>query len=158
MVKPTVTRTMNPLPFGDLEPKRFEDLVRALIYDFRRWRTLEATGRSGSDRGYDARGYEIVEASAPNDELSDEEKQITGSDRIWLIQCKREDRIGPTLAASHLAAIEIGTDEVYGMIFAASCDFSLVTREVIRSWARERNISEVHVWGKGEQLDHRYRE
>ena len=55
-----VTRTNNPLPFQDLEPKRFEDLVRQLAYDFRTWRSLEATGRAGSDDGFDARGLEIV--------------------------------------------------------------------------------------------------
>lgn len=33
-----ITRTMNPLPFQDLEPKRFEDLVRQLAYDFKPWR------------------------------------------------------------------------------------------------------------------------
>jgi hypothetical protein len=37
-----------PLHFEDLEPHRFEDLVRRLIYDFRPWRQLEATGRSGA--------------------------------------------------------------------------------------------------------------
>jgi hypothetical protein len=52
-----------PLPFTDLEPKRFEDLVRQLVYDFRPWRRLEATGRSGSDDGFDARALEIVEAT-----------------------------------------------------------------------------------------------
>lgn len=45
-----------------MEPKRFEDLVRQLDYDFKPWRKLEATGRSGSDDGFDARGYEIVGA------------------------------------------------------------------------------------------------
>jgi hypothetical protein len=37
----TPTRTYNPLPFTDLEPKRFEDLVRQLVYDFRPWRRLD---------------------------------------------------------------------------------------------------------------------
>jgi hypothetical protein len=53
-----VTRTTDPFPFGDLEPKCFEDLVRQLAYDFKPWRRLEATGKSGSDNGFDARGYE----------------------------------------------------------------------------------------------------
>lgn len=48
-LKPTTTRTLNPLPFQDLEPHRFEDLVRQLAYDLRRWKSLEATGRGGSD-------------------------------------------------------------------------------------------------------------
>ena len=43
------TKTLNPLHFEDLEPHRFEDLVRQLAYDFRNWRSLEPTGfRPGS--------------------------------------------------------------------------------------------------------------
>ncbi len=34
-MKPNATRTYNLLPFQDLEPKRFEDLIRQLVYDFR---------------------------------------------------------------------------------------------------------------------------
>src|SRR3954468_14268806 len=96
----TPTRTYNPLPFTDLEPKRFEDLVRQLVYDFRSWRRLEATGRSGSDDGFDARGLEVVEAPdavAPvgQDELDDETAVDGTADRLWLIQCKRERTITP---------------------------------------------------------------
>jgi hypothetical protein len=58
-MKPLPTRTLNPLPFGDLEPHRFEDLIRQLAYDLRRWTSLEATGRSGSDEGIDIRGTEL---------------------------------------------------------------------------------------------------
>jgi len=46
-MKPSTTKTLNPLPFQDLEPHRFEDLVRQLAYDFRRWKSLEAVGRGG---------------------------------------------------------------------------------------------------------------
>ncbi len=53
-----VTRTINPLSFGDLEPKRFEDIVRSLMYSFKNWHSLELTGRSGSDDGFDIRGWE----------------------------------------------------------------------------------------------------
>lgn len=49
------TRTLNPLHFEDLEPHRFEDLVRQLIYDFRHWQSIEATGRLGADEGVDSR-------------------------------------------------------------------------------------------------------
>ena len=34
MPKPTTTRTLGPLHYEDLEPHRFEDLVRSLLYDF----------------------------------------------------------------------------------------------------------------------------
>ena len=56
--KPRVTRTHGQLHFEDLDPHRFEDLVRELIYDFRDWQTIEATGRSGNDAGIDIRAYE----------------------------------------------------------------------------------------------------
>ena len=57
---PTTTRTFNPLPFEHWELKRFEGLVQQLPYEFRPWRQLEATGRTGSDDGFDAQGFEIV--------------------------------------------------------------------------------------------------
>src|SRR5262245_14263936 len=96
MLTPT-TRTLNPLPFNVLEPKRFEDLVRQLAYDFRRWRMLEATGRTGSDEGYDARGFEISidDADVDVEAQDDESIPVRAADRIWLIQCKRERVIGP---------------------------------------------------------------
>jgi hypothetical protein len=154
MPTPT-TRTLNPLPFNVLEPKRFEDLVRQLAYDFRRWRMLEATGRTGSDEGYDARGFEITTDDADIDDQDDDDSlPVRTADRIWLIQCKRERAIGPTKMRHYLG--EIADDEargLYGIIFAAACDFSIATRDVLHKWSREHGISEVQVWGKGEIED-----
>lgn len=48
-----VTRTINPIHFEDLEPHRFEDLIRQLMYDFKDWKSIEATGKLGSDDGID---------------------------------------------------------------------------------------------------------
>ena len=53
-------KTIGPLHFEDLEPHRFEDLVRQLAYDFRSWRDIEAVGRRGVDEGIDIRATEIV--------------------------------------------------------------------------------------------------
>jgi hypothetical protein len=47
--KPHIARTYAPIHFDDLDPHRFEDLVRELIYDFKEWQAIEATGRAGSD-------------------------------------------------------------------------------------------------------------
>lgn len=66
-MKPRTTRTLNRLPFHDLEPHRFEDLVRGLAHSFREWRSLEDTGRAGDDDGIDIRGTEaapVTEAGA----------------------------------------------------------------------------------------------
>ena len=155
MPTPT-TRTLNPLPFNVLEPKRFEDLVRQLAYGFRRWRMLEATGRMGSDEGYDARGFEITtdDADVDVETQDDDSMPVRTTDRIWLIQCKRERSIGPAKMRQYLG--EIADHEahgLYGIIFAAACDFSMTTCEVLRNWCRDHGISEVHVWGKGEIED-----
>jgi hypothetical protein len=43
----TVTRSLHPLPFENLDPRRFEDLIRQLAYDFRRWDAHHDAGRNG---------------------------------------------------------------------------------------------------------------
>lgn len=156
----TPTRTTNPLPFQDLDPKRFEDLVRQLAYEFRPWRRLEATGRSGSDEGFDARGLEIVDVAGEAERLTgedDDDAEGVGAavtDRLWLIQCKRERVIGPAKAVAHLDEIALSADDpLYGLIFAAACDFSKKTRDAILTWCRAKGIAEVQVWGKGELED-----
>ena len=45
-----VTKTLGPLHFEDLEPHRFEDLVRELVYDFKDWQSIGATTGSSSER------------------------------------------------------------------------------------------------------------
>ncbi|CAI2505372.1 Uncharacterised protein [Serratia proteamaculans] len=147
-----VTKTINPLPFQDLEPKRFEDLIRQLIYDFRVWGRLEATGRSGADEGFDARGIESV--NPPNDIDSDNSVSDNDNERVWLIQCKREKSITPQKLISHLKEIKlIDNPQLHGVIFAASCDFSKKTRDVFHTWAKENGISESIIWGKAELED-----
>ena len=58
MARSNITRTLGPIHFEDLDPRRFEDLVRELAYDFRDWQSIEATGRGGNDDGFDIRAYE----------------------------------------------------------------------------------------------------
>src|SRR6185295_2313037 len=92
-MKPTTTRTLNPLPFQDLEPHRFEDLVRQLAYDLRRWKSLEPLGRSGSDEGLDIRAIELVRVQENVDD--DEDFEPTFEERLWIFQCKREKSLAP---------------------------------------------------------------
>ena len=157
-----VTKTVNPLHLEDLEPHRFEDLVRQLLYDFRRWRRLEATGRSGADDGFDARGWEIVasEDSEPvtpalNDAAEDDSLPSSpAEDRLWLIQCKRERKIGPSHIAQYVADIpEDEAKNLHGTLFAAACDFSKKARDAFREACAARGIEEWHLWGKAEIED-----
>src|SRR5258708_13602148 len=151
----TPTRTYNPLPFTDLEPKRFEDLVRQLVYDFRPWRRLEATGRSGSDDGFDARAAEIVQLLEPEHDEEEEDEAYAGTaDRLWLIQCKRERTIGPSKLKSYLGEIKLSPHKkLHGIIFAAACDFSKASRDAFFAWCRAQGINEAFIWGKGELED-----
>jgi hypothetical protein len=152
-------RTIGPLHLEDLEPHRFEDLIRQLLYDFRPWRALESTGRSGADEGFDARGWEAVRpATVESERAGDEEEEdipeSVGEDRVWLIQCKREKVIGPKKLMSYLDDIpEEERGKPYGIVFAAACDFSKNARDAFRERTREFGFSEAYLWGKGEIED-----
>ena len=52
------TRTLGPLHFEDLEPHRFEDLVRQLIYDIKPWRHSAMMG-TGSPLGEQTSGHDV---------------------------------------------------------------------------------------------------
>ncbi|SFR74957.1 Restriction endonuclease [Mitsuaria sp. PDC51] len=157
----TTTKTLGPLHFEDLEPKRFEDLVRQLAYEFKPWRKLEATGRSGSDDGFDARGYEIVggdttqRSSDGETEVVDETAVREGAeDRLWLIQCKRERAIGPKALTDYLDGVVLSPDEqLYGIVFTAAADFSKKARDDFAKKCKAMGLQEWHLWGKAELED-----
>jgi hypothetical protein len=88
------TKTINPLHFEDLEPHRFEDLVRRLLYSFRDWNNIEATGRAGFDEGFDIRAWEKgTVVTNVDDEGEEGEHALEG--RLWQVQGKREKTITP---------------------------------------------------------------
>src|SRR6266545_3550830 len=134
------TRTTNRLPFTELEPHRFEDLVRQLLQGFRPWRSVEAIGRAGSDRGSDIRAYEAVPGS---------------DDRLWLVQCKREQAsIGPSRVQTIVEeAIQDDAETPYGFLLAAASDFSRDSRDRFSSELTSRGVQEVHLWGRAELED-----
>ena len=154
VARPHTTRTLGPLHLEDLEPHRFEDLIRQLIYDFRPWRSLEATGRTGSDDGFDARGWDAGGSppASPDDGIDDEDDPP--GDRQWLVQCKRERTITPKKLAEYVDAIpEAERSDLYGIIFASACDFSKASRDVFREKTRALGVLESQLWGKGEIED-----
>jgi len=157
-VTATPTRTLNPLPFGDLEPHRFEDLVRQLAYDLRQWKSVEATGRSGSDDGIDIRAVEVVPASPPHERDSDQESDETGDaetvERTWIFQCKREKALPPNRVRSAVAeSLPAGAPPPHGFVLAAACDVSKKARDIFRAEMVHRGVEEFHIWARGELED-----
>lgn len=154
-MKPATTRTLNPLPFQDLEPHRFEDLIRQLAYDLRHWKSLEATGRSGSDEGLDIRGIEIrsVDQEPVNHETEEEDMPLL-EERLWVFQCKREKSFSSKkikdVVDSSLASLAVPP---HGFVLAVACDISKKTRDSFREEMVARGIEEFAIWAKGELED-----
>lgn len=144
------TRTLNPLPFHDLEPHRFEDLIRQLAYDLRRWKQIEPTGRGGADDGMDIRAIELVMHEDADEEDRGEEPDTTpAAERLWLFQCKREKEIGPTALREIIAAsLPAGQAQPHGFILAAACDFSKRSHDAFRAEMVARHINEFYLWGR----------
>jgi len=153
------TRTLNPIHFEDLEPHRFEDLIRQLIYDYRDWASLEATGRGGADDGIDIRAYESVRPyaekrdSPSDDDLDDLTPQPLSSSRLWIIQCKRERKITPKQLERYVQESLQGPEMPHGFILAAACDFSKKSYDAFRSALIGSGVQEFHLWGKSELED-----
>jgi len=151
---PPALRTIGPIHLEDLEPHRFEDLIRQLSYDFRPWLSIEPTGRGGSDDGYDARAWERIDGQVEEDSEEDDETAVPPATRLWLIQCKREKSIPPKKLGDYLSSLPQSKEEpIYGIIFAAACDFSKMARDLFRTRTRELGFSEAYLWGKGEIED-----
>lgn len=154
------TKTLNPIHFEDLEPHRFEDLVRQLLYDFKNWKSLEATGRSGSDEGIDIRGIELSASLSEQEENDDDEekddtiKDVLPIEKLWIIQCKREKSIGPTKIKSIISESLSSIDSPpFGFMLVAACNFSKKTRDEFRKQMIELGVQEFYVWGKADIED-----
>lgn len=155
-MKTVPTRTLNPLPFTDLEPHRFEDLIRQLAYEFRRWKSLEATGRAGSDSGIDIRATELVPVDeVASDEDRDENAEETAfQERVWIFQCKREKALPPKrlrkVIDESLASLAAAP---HGFILAVACDVSKDARDAFREEMVARGVEEFFIWAKSELED-----
>lgn len=163
VVKPRPGRTIGQLHFEDLEPHRFEDLVREIVYGFRDWVALEPLGRSGADEGIDIRGIEAVGLTVGGTDTDGRragevgealQAGDLGEQRTWFIQCKREKSFGPAKArAVAEAALRLTSEPPYGFILAAPCELSKRTRDTLRGELRSRGVRQVLAWGRGDLED-----
>lgn len=138
------TKTTNPIHFEDLDPKRFEDLVRELVYDFRDWQTIEATGKGGDDDGFDIRAYERVTTTSVDDDGNEVVRPMDGN--LWMIQCKREKKVPPSKIKQILADIDRDTPP-YGYILAAATNFSKKAYDTFRDELTKLGVLEFYLWG-----------
>jgi Restriction endonuclease len=150
--KPHIARTYAPIHFDDLDPHRFEDLIRELIYDFKEWQAIEATSRAGSDDGFDIRAFEKVARVTPLTDDDDEDDPHPMDGRRWMIQGKREKTIGPADLKKILADVD-ENDPPYGYILAASAVFSKKSYDVFREILRTKGVMEFYAWGSPELED-----
>lgn len=144
MSKAKPTRTTNPIHFEDLDPKRFEDLVRELIYDFRDWQTIEATGKGGGDDGFDIRAYERATTTTIDEDGDEVVRPMDGN--LWMIQCKREKAVPPSKIKKILEDID-PDNPPYGYILAAATNFSKKAYDTFRDELTKLGILEFHLWG-----------
>lgn len=145
-----ISRTINLLHFEDLEPHRFEDLIRQLIYDFKDWKSIEATGRLGSDDGIDILAIENEYAKIGEGE---DEEFITNA-RTWIIQCKREQNLSPKKIVGIIENdIKKQPEIPYGYILASSSNFSKKARDAFKSTLNQLGVQEFYIYGKAEIED-----
>ena len=157
MTKPHITRTMGPIHFEDLEPHRFEDLARQLIYDLRQWQSIESTGRGGADDGFDVRGFEVAPTQPMVVSHDDEEAEVDRphpmEGNMWMIQCKREKALGPKRVESIIRESVDSADPPYGYVLVAPAHFSKAAHDRFRDELRSRGVMEFYLWGAGELED-----
>ncbi len=149
------SRTIGPLHFEDLEPHKFEDLVRGLLYDFRDWQSIEATGRKGSDEGFDVRAWEKTKTIVNEDEEENTEGEHPMAGNLWMIQCKREKQLGPKRIKEILDDID-KKNYPYGYILAAPTDFSKKSYDLFRETLLKMGVMEFYLWGKAQLEDMLY--
>ena len=150
MTKPAITRTYGQIHFEDLDPKRFEDLIRQLIYDLKDWQSIEATGRGGADDGFDIRAYEknFAERDSAEDAEDIAETHPMNGD-LWMIQCKREQDLGP-IRVRKIINENLTPDQPlpYGYILAVAANVSKKTHDAFREELQKIGVMEFYLWGK----------
>lgn len=155
MARASISKTMGPIHFEDLEPHRFEDLVRQLVYDFKEWQSIEATGRGGNDDGFDIRAYERTSQVAVQSDDAESEEEILHpmEGNLWMFQCKREKDIGPKMVTDIISQGVDPKNPPYGYVLAAPANFSKTSYDRFRERLRELEVMEFHLWGRAELED-----
>lgn len=128
-----VTRTINQLHFEDLDPIRFEELILAMAYKWRRWESINHFGKLGSDDGID------IEAT----------ENLYDRERMYIFQCKRYLKISQSqlkkIVDEFLSKNNLLPD-VY--VLVVSCSISKKNIEFMRTYLSSKGIEKLIVWDK----------
>jgi hypothetical protein len=124
--------------------------VRELAYEFKDWQSIEATGRGGSDEGFDIRAFERIGNTTADIDEHDSSDEATHpmEGRVWMFQCKREKKIGPARVASIISDGIDPKSPPYGYILAAPANFSKASYDKFREELRKRGVMEFYLWGR----------
>jgi hypothetical protein len=129
---PRPSRTINRLHFDDLDPKRFEDLCLAIVFQIRPWADLRHYGRSGGDGGVDILAKERV---------------ADGVERSWWIQCRRYSRAPKAVLQEAIDdALSQATESPDVLLVIVACDVSRTAHESFLRLASERGIKTPLLW------------
>lgn len=151
---PTVSKTMGPIHFEDLDPHRFEDLIRQLIYDWKDWQSIEATGRGGSDEGFDIRAWERTKEITNKDEEDETSEGVHPMEgNLWMIQGKREKELGPSEVKKIITNTVLEKSPPYGYILIAPVNFTKKSYDIFREELRKKGVMEFYLWGRAELED-----
>jgi hypothetical protein len=124
-IKPSITFTQHPLPFCNLEPRRFEDLCLRVAVSKHQLKNPKHHGRSGADEGRDIEGS--VERDEKNSEVA--------------IQCKRYEKISGAELVQALEIFQSNFPNFSGEFWImTSASVSLTARKQIEVAAHKKKL------------------
>lgn len=144
-----------PIGIDELDPLRFVDLVRQIVYGFRPWHQLEHTRVSVTEAGFAIRAVEAYLDPRKDHPVGslDDAAELEPELRVWNVRCTTQGRIGPKTADEIAPELIEEGETPYGVVFAAPTSYSKETRGIFRGFLSEAGVREIHLWGPDELED-----
>ena len=125
------TKTTNNLHFEDLSPERFEDLIRDIFYNEKKWLELYPYGKKGKDGGIDILAIE----------------ENNGRRIVWGVQCKRYQKIQKSDLTQIIDTIKIKNSKLPDVLLLTfTCDISKENKNYLDIYAKTNGINKSIIW------------